>query len=142
MAEKLAFYAPLKSPRHPIPSGDRRMARSLIEALERGGRQVELASRLRSFDRNGEASRQRRIERLGGEVAERLIQRYRARPRHQQPKAWITYHAYQITGLAGTSRQARAQHPLSLDRNLLCPKAKGWTMGHRPSGRRSLDPHG
>ncbi len=30
---KIAFHAPLKSPDHPVPSGDRQMARMLIEAL-------------------------------------------------------------------------------------------------------------
>ena len=33
MRKPVAFYAPLKPPDHPVPSGDRRMARALIEAL-------------------------------------------------------------------------------------------------------------
>ena len=57
------------------------MARALIEALEQSGHEVELASRLRSFDRNGDAARQRRIEHLGAKVADRLIKRYN-RPAH------------------------------------------------------------
>jgi len=32
-----AFYAPLKAPDHPVPSGERAMARLLLEALERAG---------------------------------------------------------------------------------------------------------
>ncbi len=32
-AMRIAFYAPLKPPDHPVPSGDRRMARLLIAAL-------------------------------------------------------------------------------------------------------------
>jgi hypothetical protein len=53
----LAFYAPLKSPDHPTPSGDRRMARALVDALGRTGRQVEIACRLRSYDLTGDARR-------------------------------------------------------------------------------------
>ena len=30
---RLAFYAPLKPPDHPVPSGDRRMAQLLMAAL-------------------------------------------------------------------------------------------------------------
>ncbi|HEY0274710.1 MAG TPA: glycosyltransferase family 1 protein, partial [Paenirhodobacter sp.] len=46
---KIAFYAPLKSPHHAVPSGDRQMARSLMVALERAGHGVMLASELRAF---------------------------------------------------------------------------------------------
>jgi len=46
---KIAFYAPLKSPDHPVPSGDRLMARMLIAALRIGGHEVAIASDLRSF---------------------------------------------------------------------------------------------
>jgi hypothetical protein len=44
---RIAFYAPMKPPDHPVPSGDRRMSRLLIAALGRAGHEVELASRLR-----------------------------------------------------------------------------------------------
>ena len=37
---RMAFYAPLKAPDHPTPSGDRRMARLLIQALEAAGAAV------------------------------------------------------------------------------------------------------
>jgi hypothetical protein len=30
---RIAFYAPLKSPDHPVPSGDRLLARLLVDAL-------------------------------------------------------------------------------------------------------------
>ena len=33
----IAFFAPLKPPGHPTPSGDRAMGRALIAALEAGG---------------------------------------------------------------------------------------------------------
>ena len=34
---RIAFYAPLKPPDHPVPSGDRRMARLLMAALATAG---------------------------------------------------------------------------------------------------------
>ena len=44
----VAFYAPMKPPDHPVPSGDRRMARLLMQALAHAGHRVVLASRFRS----------------------------------------------------------------------------------------------
>ena len=46
---RIAFYAPLKPPDHPVPSGDRQVARLLLAALRRAGHEVSLASRLRSL---------------------------------------------------------------------------------------------
>ena len=45
---EIAFYAPLKPPGHPVPSGDRRMARGLMAALGAAGHRVVLASALRA----------------------------------------------------------------------------------------------
>ena len=58
---RIAFHAPLKPPDHPVPSGDRRMAQLLMAALAARGHEVALATRLRSFDRDGDARRQARI---------------------------------------------------------------------------------
>lgn len=46
---KIAFYCPMKSPNHPVPSGDRLMARQLMMALGQAGHAVELVSELRTF---------------------------------------------------------------------------------------------
>jgi glycosyltransferase involved in cell wall biosynthesis len=91
---RVAFYAPLKPPDHPVPSGDRRMARLLIEALEMTGHEVEVAARLRSWHGAPDAARQARIAELGAKLAERLLRRYRARPASKRPQAWLTYHLY------------------------------------------------
>ena len=50
---KIAFYAPLKSPDSPIPSGDRKMARQFIACLRSEGHDVRLISRLKSREANG-----------------------------------------------------------------------------------------
>ncbi|MGI9501252.1 MAG: glycosyltransferase family 4 protein [Geminicoccaceae bacterium] len=134
MAEQVAFYAPLKPPHHPIPSGDRRMARALMTALERRGRHAELASRLRSFDRDGDRNRQRRIERLGARVADRLIARYRKMPAAQRPKAWITYHAYHKSPdwLGPAVRRALHIPYLLIETSFARKQAGGaWDLGHR-----------
>ena len=41
-AARIAFYAPLKPPDHPIPSGDRQMARMLMAALINAGQYIRL----------------------------------------------------------------------------------------------------
>jgi glycosyltransferase involved in cell wall biosynthesis len=95
---RIGLYAPLKAPDDPIPSGDRLIARMLIEALERAGHQVEVLSRLRTFDRTGSlpghVSRAERLAALGQRVRARLIRRLRARPLHERPQLWFTYHLY------------------------------------------------
>ncbi len=91
---RLAFYAPMKPPDHPVPSGDRHMARLFMEAFTRGGHQVELACRLRSREPKGDPQRQARLKTVGEKLAERLLRRYRARPASERPDAWFTYHLY------------------------------------------------
>lgn len=90
---KLAFYAPMKSPDHPVPSGDRRMGRLLWSALELAGFEPELASDMRSFDGRGDADFQRAMKKQGAMEAEALIEQWRARP-DSAPKGWFTYHIY------------------------------------------------
>lgn len=46
---RVAFYAPLKQPDHPVPSGDRAMARLLMAALRHAGHRVDILSTLRSY---------------------------------------------------------------------------------------------
>ncbi len=45
---KAAFYAPLKSPNSPVPSGDRAVARALRAAMTDGGIATDLASELQT----------------------------------------------------------------------------------------------
>lgn len=90
---KLAFYAPMKSPDHPVPSGDRRMGRLLFSALQRAGFKVELASRLRSFDRDGDADFQAMRQADGEREAAALIRKWQDNPA-AAPQGWFTYHLY------------------------------------------------
>ena len=52
----VAFYAPLKAVDHPVPSGDREMARAFMTLLDGLGHDVRVASTLRSFDKAGSQS--------------------------------------------------------------------------------------
>jgi glycosyltransferase involved in cell wall biosynthesis len=91
---RIAFYAPLKPPDHPTPSGDRQVCRNLIRALEGAGHRVELASRLGSRDGEGDAGRQSALRQQGAEEAERLLRDYRSRSFDARPDLWFTYHLY------------------------------------------------
>ena len=93
-AAKVAFYAPMKSPDHLAPSGDRTMARLLLEALRRAGFKPELASRLRTWDRAGDAAFQAAARRDSALEADRLLARWTGAPSHERPRLWFTYHVY------------------------------------------------
>lgn len=91
---RIAFYAPLKPASHPVPSGDRRMARLLIQALEKAGHRIEVASRLRTHEGAGEPTRQAELAAIGEVHAARLLREYAKRPAAERPQAWFTYHVY------------------------------------------------
>ncbi|AYG62911.1 glycosyltransferase family 4 protein [Rhizobium jaguaris] len=91
---KIAFYAPLKSPSNPVPSGDRLMARLIIAALEMAGHRVEIASELRSFTPTPEVGPRAEIARKAGHETERLLEKWRKEP---LPDLWFTYHPYYKT---------------------------------------------
>src|SRR5919109_3578086 len=88
---RIAFYAPLKSPNHPIPSGDRQMARMLVAALTWSGHEVEIISELRSFSAepvagaHGETRQaaEAEIARISGLWSEGAA-----------PDLWFCYHPY------------------------------------------------
>lgn len=91
---RIAFYAPLKSPTHGTPSGDRRVAGLLMQALARAGHRVELASTFRSYDAAGDPQRQSGLRTQGIALGERLAAQWRNSPATVRPDLWFTYHAY------------------------------------------------
>jgi glycosyltransferase involved in cell wall biosynthesis len=91
---RIAFYAPLKAPDHPVPSGDRTIARLLIAALRAGGADVEIASRIRTRIAEPDEAAQVAMAKKGETAAKRLITKYKARPKRQRPQAWFSYHLY------------------------------------------------
>ena len=93
---RIAFYAPLKAPTHPVPSGDRRMARLLMAALEAAGHTVTLVSTLRSWDDGRTPGRADRLAALGARCADRLAARWGRVSSGSEgpPDLWFTYHLY------------------------------------------------
>ena len=46
---RAAFYAPMKPADDPVPSGDRTFAQLILRALETGGHDTRVASRLKTW---------------------------------------------------------------------------------------------
>jgi len=84
----IAFYAPLKPPTDPVPSGDRTMARGLFAALGGIGLgTVRLVSNFRSREGNGDPKRQDEIIRSAESEIDRIAGQ-------DPPSLWVTYHSY------------------------------------------------
>ncbi|WP_170441488.1 glycosyltransferase family 4 protein [Ruegeria arenilitoris] len=86
---RVAFYAPMKAPDSPVPSGDREMARNLMAAIGAGGHRVDLVSRLRIYDKTGDPDLQNRLYREAAAEATRLSTELPA-----DTGLWVTYHNY------------------------------------------------
>ncbi len=130
---RIACYAPLKAPTHPVVSGDRRMAGLIIAALEAAGHEVEIASNLRSFEGDGDAARQAAIRAAGDGESAALVSRYRARPERERPAAWFTYHLYhKAPDWLGPAVSGTLNIPYLVAEASFAPKqARGpWAEGH------------
>ncbi len=86
---RVAFYTPMKSPDSPVPSGDREMARNLMRAIAADGDKVELVSRLRIYDKAGDAQVQEALRAKADAEAKRLITELPS-----DTALWVTYHNY------------------------------------------------
>ena len=130
---RIAFYAPLKSPTHSVPSGDRRVARLLVEALERAGHAVELASSLRTYEPAGDAARQAALRAEGMTLAKDLVARWQGVESSQRPDLWFTYHVYyKAPDWVGPAVAAALGIPYVIAEASYAPKRAGgpWASGH------------
>jgi len=137
----LAFYAPLKAPDDAMPSGDRRMARLFLAALERAGYRPEIACRIRTFDGSGDKTIQARLRAEGEREAERLVAAYGALAPAQRPRAWFTYHVYyKAPDWTGPRVAAALGIPYVVAEGSRAPKRAGgpWAVGHE-GAERALD---
>jgi glycosyltransferase involved in cell wall biosynthesis len=88
---RIAFYAPLKSPNHPVPSGDRQMARMLMAALIRAGHAVGIASELRAFSPSSALGAHDDVRRVAQQEVTRIAAAW---SRETPPDLWFCYHSY------------------------------------------------
>ncbi|MTI02551.1 glycosyltransferase family 4 protein [Roseibium sp. RKSG952] len=86
---RVAFYAPMKSPQSPVPSGDREMARNLMHAIGAQGDRVDLVSELRIYDKIGDSTIQDRLRTAAEAEATRLVAEMPG-----DTDLWVTYHNY------------------------------------------------
>jgi glycosyltransferase involved in cell wall biosynthesis len=116
---KIAFYAPMKAPDHPNPSGDRHIARLTLQALARAGFDPTCVSNLRTLDMAGDPATQARL-RAGAEAqAARLIDEMAAAP----PALWFTYHCYyKAPDLLGPTIAKALDIPYALSEASVSPK--------------------
>jgi glycosyltransferase involved in cell wall biosynthesis len=131
---RIAAYAPLKPPDHPVPSGDRRVARLLDGALTLSGHNVEWPSRFRSRDGSGDARRQQRLTRIGGWLAARLVRRWQAAEPGERPQLWLTYHLYYKAPdhLGPAVARALGIPYVVVEASIAMKRAGGpWDAGHR-----------
>jgi glycosyltransferase involved in cell wall biosynthesis len=130
---RIAFYAPLKPPDHPVPSGDRRMARMLWAALVAAGHEPVLAARFRSRARTDNPVRQARMGALGSRLADRYISRVTRQPA-RRPDLWFTYHLYyKAPDWIGPRVSTRLGIPYVVAEASLARKRRDgpWHLGHQ-----------
>lgn len=86
---RVAFYSPMKSPDSPVPSGDREMARNLMQAIAAQGDRIDLVSRLRIYDKSGDVQVQSKLRAEADTEAQRVIVDLPT-----DTALWVTYHNY------------------------------------------------
>ena len=131
---RIAFYAPLKAPTHGTPSGDRRIAVLLMEALARAGHEVELASDFRSYEPAGDAERQAALRDQGMALGRRLAAQWRERPAAARPDLWFSYHSYyKAPDWLGPAASGALGIPYVIAEASHAGKRAGgaWDLGHR-----------
>lgn len=126
---RAAFYAPLKPPDHPAPSGDRRIARLFRAAFERIGIETSLASDFRSREPKGDPTAQARMMADGEVRAGAAIEALGG-----NADFWFTYHLYyKAADWFGPEAAARMGVPYLLAEASYAPKrADGpWDLSHK-----------
>lgn len=129
--KKIAFYAPLKPPDHPVPSGDRTVARLLMLALRRAGFEVEVATKLRARIARPEPDAIAALRRKAEGTADRLIAKWKRKK--DRPAAWFTYHLYyKAVDWIGPRVSAALEIPYLVAEASHAPKRAGgpWSANH------------
>lgn len=120
---KIAFYSPLKSPNHPVPSGDRLMARLLMTAMTMGGHEVSVASELRSFLKQADDPARASLTDAAEHETETIAELWR---RQGVPDLWFCYHPYyKAPDLLGPELSRRFDIPYVTAEASYSPKRNG-----------------
>ncbi len=85
---KAIFYAPMKSPTNPKPSGDRTVARLLVSAFQALGYDVQILEGFRAYTADPS---------LYGAMRRHILSKWETERTlifSQKPDLWITYHSY------------------------------------------------
>lgn len=130
---KIGFYAPLKSPSHTKPSGDREIGRLFLKALKKLGHEVEVVSDLRSWDGHGSLESQRRIRSCALNEVSRLLEIYST---STPPDLIFTYHVYhKAPDWIGIALAQALNIPYVLAEASFAPKQLNglWHQGHMQS---------
>ncbi len=134
---RIAFYAPLKPPDHPVPSGDRTVARLWLRLLRQLGHEADTVCRLRTWD-GGNPARMARLDALGRRAATLLEHRF-AQGRRPRPQLWFTYHPYpKAPDPLGPELTPRLGIPLVVAEASLSPKQAQGVFAHRHAATRRL----
>lgn len=133
---RIAFYAPLKSPTHGTPSGDRRVAALFMQALRLAGHRVDLVSDFRSLDAQGDTERQLDLRAQGRELLHRMVSDWQRGASTARPDLWFSYHVYyKAPDWLGPEACRALGIPYVIAEASYAPKRAGgpWTLGHEAS---------
>lgn len=133
---RIGFYAPLKPPDHPAPSGDRRIARLLMQAMRGMGHDVFILSALRSYNRDGDAMLERQT---AADAAAEVARIAAAWETGAQAKADLlfTYHVYhKAADYLGPALKQQFRLPYIIAEPSVAPKREHgpWAAGYAQAG--------
>lgn len=129
---RIGFYAPLKPPDHPSPSGDRRMARLLMAALQGMGHEVQVISDLRTYNSDGNPAREAGIADASTAEVSRLTRVFSGPPA-SLPDLFFTYHVYhKAADYIGPALKQRFGKPYVIAEPSVAPKRanSAWAKGY------------
>lgn len=134
---RIGFYAPLKPPDHPAPSGDRRVARLFMDALRGLGHEVVLLSDLRSYNRDGDAAREAATADAAAAEVDMLSTAWQRDP-DAKPDLLFTYHVYhKAADYIGPALKQRFGLPYVIAEASDSPRRRegAWAAGYAQAAR-------
>ncbi|WP_310619566.1 glycosyltransferase family 4 protein [Flexibacterium corallicola] len=127
---QIAFTSPMKPLDSTVPSGDRSMGRLLMDALQRSGHEVEIATKFRSWSAEGGDSHFDALAHSSGLEAHRIATEWTERG--YRPDLMVTYHLYhKAPDWIGPALAKRFNCPYMVVEASRAPKQEqgAWRMG-------------